>query len=90
MDNVEESPDWQGIEVEIAARNKLQAEVERLDDHLCEQAEMRKQDEALIRQLRYALDECLDDSNTTMGKYAKIYTERYRPHVLCGFVGSVP
>jgi hypothetical protein len=48
------------------------------------EAEVLAGDEALIRQLRDALDECLDDSNTVMGRYAQIYTERYRPHVLRG------
>lgn len=46
------------------------------------ESEVRREDEALIRQMKGALADCLDDSQTVMGQYAQIYTERYRPHVL--------
>lgn len=48
------------------------------------EAEVRKEDEALIRQLMLALDDCAEDSETAVHDYVQAYGESHRPHRLKG------
>lgn len=48
------------------------------------EAEVRKEDEALIRQLMLALDDCAEDSETVVNDYVQAYGESFRPHRLQG------
>jgi len=43
------------------------------------EAEVRKDDEALIRRLADALDECAEDSATVVNDYVQAYGENHRP-----------
>jgi hypothetical protein len=47
-------------------------------------AEVRKEDETLIRQLADALDDCVEDSETVASDYVQAYGESFRPHRLKG------
>lgn len=46
--------------------------------------EVRKEDEALIRRLMLALDDCAEDSESAVSDYVQAYGESYRPHRLKG------
>lgn len=48
------------------------------------EAEVRKEDEALIRQLMLALDDCAEDSETVVNDYVQAYGESFRPNRLKG------
>lgn len=43
------------------------------------EAEVRKDDESLIRQMLEALDECAEDSATVVNDYVQAYGENHRP-----------
>ena len=46
------------------------------------EAEVRKDDDALIRQMLEALEDAHGDSEEVLGHYQQLYSERYRPHRL--------